>query len=127
MNVLIIDDEIIVIKILTMALKKIDYIDEINSANNVSDGLALIHNELPAIVFLDLTLKERHDGFEILKKIKKAYPSVSVAVVSADVHISTVRKILSLGAQAYIKKPFSEKQIEKIVWKLGQINNKRGK
>lgn len=120
MDILIIDDEVIVIKILTIGLKKLNYIDDIRTASNVIDALNSIQDKKPNIVFLDLTLKEKHDGFEVLKKIKKAYPSVSVAVVSADVHISTVRKVLSLGAEAYIKKPFSEKQIEKIVWKLGQ-------
>lgn len=120
MDILIIDDEPIVIKILTIGLEKISYVGSIASSYDVNDALVSISNKKPDIVFLDLTLKEKHDGFEVLKKIKNAYPSVSVAVVSADVHISTVRKVLSLGAEAYIKKPFSEKQIEKIVWKLGQ-------
>lgn len=125
MDILIIDDEIIVIKILTAGLRKMNYVEDIRTANNVNDALASIQENAPRIVFLDLTLNIKHDGFEILKKIKKTYPAISVAVVSADVHISTVRKVLSLGAEAYVKKPFSEKQIEKIVWKLGQVNNNK--
>ena len=121
MKVLIVDDEDIVINILKVPLKNLPFIEEIMTANTIKEALHILDTNRPDIVFLDLSLDIANDGFEVLKSIKRRFPKIAVSILSGDIHISTVRKALSLGAEAYIKKPFSNKQIEKITLKLSQM------
>lgn len=118
MKVIIVDDEEIVRRILKTYLAKFDFL-EILEASSEEEVDVLLAMDKPDLIMLDLSLNKKNDGLEILRKIKLRTPYIKVAVVSGDVHLNTVRKALSYKADAYIKKPFSEKQIEKLIFKLG--------
>ena len=121
MKVIIADDEEIVRRILKTYLAKFDFLD-ILEASSEAEINTLMQIEKPDLIMLDLSFEKKNDGLEILKKIKLRTPYVKVVVISGDIHLNTVRKALSLQADAYIKKPFSEKQIEKMIFKLGSIS-----
>ena len=118
MNIIIVDDEQIVRRIMSSYLSRFDFIN-IMEASSVEEIDTLLEINKPDLIFLDLSLKQKNDGLEVLKKIKARTPYVKVVIVSGDVHLNTVRKALALKADAYIKKPFSMKQIEKLIFKLG--------
>ncbi len=118
MKVIIADDEEIVRRILKTYLAKFDFLD-ILEASSEAEINTLMQIEKPDLIMLDLSFEKKNDGLGILKKIKLRTPYVKVVVISGDIHLNTVRKALSLKADAYIKKPFSEKQIEKMIFKLG--------
>lgn len=120
MKVVIVDDESIAIRVLSAAILATGLVkpDDIKEAMSIQEAEVLISAEKPDFILLDLTLKEKLDGLELLKYVKSRMPFIKVCIVSADVHIATIKKCLELRADLYVKKPFSPKQIEKVLYKL---------
>ncbi len=102
-KVLIIEDDIEVIKLLELHLKDLDY--QIISANDGKTGLELALKEKPDLIILDITLPIM-DGVEICKKIR-AKQCTPIIMLSA--RIEEIDRVLGLelGADDYITKPFS--------------------
>jgi DNA-binding response OmpR family regulator len=79
----------------------------------VSDGTAGLEAfrlNPPTAVVLDLKLPGRH-GRELCRDFKSIAPSVPVIVVSANVGIEDKVLLLELGADDYVTKPFSPKEL----------------
>ncbi|HVY13173.1 MAG TPA: response regulator [Alphaproteobacteria bacterium] len=77
-------------------------------AATATNGLELCEDIKPDVVVLDLGLPDK-DGLEILADIKKKganghFPSVVVLTVRKEQ--STISRAYSLGADAYLTKPF---------------------
>jgi DNA-binding response OmpR family regulator len=62
--------------------------------------------ERPDLVLLDVMLPKR-DGFEICKALRKAEPSLPVLILTAKGREDDVVLGLKLGADDYVRKPFS--------------------
>jgi len=80
-----------------------------------STGLALIERERPVIVVLDIGLPGELDGFDVCRRLVGAggdgRPSVPVLVLSArDDEVDRVLG-LELGADDYVTKPFSAREL----------------
>ncbi|MDA8058611.1 MAG: response regulator transcription factor [Actinomycetota bacterium] len=80
-----------------------------------STGLALIERERPVIVVLDIGLPGELDGFDVCRRLVGAggdgRPSVPVLVLSArDDEVDRVLG-LELGADDYVTKPFSPREL----------------
>lgn len=71
----------------------------------------------PEIVFMDLMMPE-YDGLYGLEMMKKFNPDTKVVMVTADVTDSSKNKMLALGVDAIIYKPF---EIEEIFLTLKKI------
>lgn len=71
-----------------------------------ADFLAAMEREQPQVALLDVMLPDGN-GFEVLKKIKAAYPSVSCIMLSALGKEEDKVNGLNLGADDYVSKPFS--------------------
>jgi DNA-binding NarL/FixJ family response regulator len=56
-----------------------------------------------SLILLDRTLPDA-DGMLVLSALKRRYPDIPVAMLSADEHIATIRLALQLGAAGYIPK-----------------------
>ena len=103
-NILIVDDEAPVRKLLEQKLSADGY--HCMSVGNVDNALKLLQTEFVDLVLLDIKLPGK-SGMELLPEIKKTYPDVVVimATVIADINIaiSSIRN----GAYDYISKPFN--------------------
>ena len=74
----------------------------------------LRHNQNIGLLFLDIKLPEIN-GIELLQKIKQQIPYIPVVILSGyDTH-DLRKKMLDLGAKAYLNKPFSPEDITKAV------------
>ncbi|MCF7791269.1 MAG: sigma-54 dependent transcriptional regulator [Victivallales bacterium] len=82
----------------------------IYKAHNFSEAKNILDENNIDIMFLDYRLPGL-SGLEILKKIKKEFPSTEVIMMSGHGTIDTVIKALRDGAIDYLKKPFSNKEI----------------
>jgi len=67
------------------------------------------HNKL-SLVLLDRTLPDA-DGMLVLSTLKRRYPDIPVAMLSADENIATIRLALKLGAAGYIPKTQSPDEL----------------
>jgi len=104
-SVLIVDDESQNIELAELILKKEGY--DLFFAEDYYSASKLLESENIDVLVLDLMLPDV-DGFSILKKMKsdERYKEIEVIVVSALNDEESKSKALSLGAHAYITKPY---------------------
>ncbi len=110
--ILVIDDEIHILELVKYNLEKEGY--EVITRDNGEEGLRAIRNNRPALIVLDLMLPDI-DGLEICKRIRS---DNSAAVATLPVLMLTARgkemdkvKGLEIGADDYLTKPFSIKEL----------------
>ena len=78
-----------------------------------SDGKSAIdsfHNSAPAAIVLDLRLP-KVSGSDVCKEIKAVAPTVPIVVLSAASDVSDKVLLLELGADDYVTKPFSPREL----------------
>lgn len=106
----IVDDEPDILELVSLNLKKNGFkIKEFSEANSF---LKYIQNDLPELVILDLMLPD-FDGMEICKKLKASERTVNLPIIMLTAKADETDKIvgLELGADDYITKPFSPKEL----------------
>jgi two-component system alkaline phosphatase synthesis response regulator PhoP len=109
-KILIIEDEKDIVNLLTHYLEKDGY--QVQSANDGIRGLQIARSENPDLVILDLMLPQM-DGLEVCKKIRSIPETASVPVIMLTAKSEDSDKIvgLELGADDYVTKPFSPKEL----------------
>ncbi|NOY78242.1 MAG: sigma-54-dependent Fis family transcriptional regulator [Calditrichaeota bacterium] len=104
-QVLIVDDDVNIRKMIEINLKKDKMYDIISAANGES-CLKIMHETIPDLVLLDIQMPGI-DGIETLRRIKQENPKIPVVMMSAHGTIETAVKSMQLGAFDFITKPFS--------------------
>ncbi len=106
-QILVIDDEIQIRKLLEITLDSNDY--RTIFAVNAKEGLSMAANHQPDLVILDLGLPDE-DGQAVLKRLREWYnnPIIILTVKSAEEEIV---KALDNGANDYLTKPFRTQEL----------------
>ena len=107
MHVLIVEDEPAYVDALTVALEREGY--GVSSATDGRAGVVAFLERPPDIVLLDLMLPEL-SGLDVLRRIRKE-SDVPVIVLSAKDSESDVVAALELGADDYLTKPYSVREL----------------
>jgi two-component system response regulator RegX3 len=107
MHVLIIEDEPGYVDALTVALEREGY--DVSSATDGRTGVIAFLERPPDIVLLDLMLPEL-SGLDVLRRMRKD-SDVPVIVLSAKESESDVVTALELGADDYLTKPYSVREL----------------
>jgi DNA-binding response OmpR family regulator len=105
MKVTIIEDDKSIINAISVAFEFRWSDVEVKSASTGEDGIALVKEESPDVVILDINLPDI-SGFEVLKKIR-ADSSVPVIILTVRSDDADVLKGLEAGADDYVTKPFN--------------------
>jgi len=79
-------------------------------AGDGAAGLESFRAEIPCAVILDLKLP-RLPGKELCRSFKALAPSVPIVVLSANADVEDKVLLLELGADDYVTKPFSPKEL----------------
>src|SRR6476660_8065607 len=79
-------------------------------ASDGVEGLEIFKKQTPSVVVLDLKLP-RLSGKELCRAFKTHMPSVPIVVLSANAEIEDKVLLLELGADDYVTKPFSPKEL----------------
>lgn len=101
-KILVIDDEVPTLDMLTLFLSACGY--SVFTAENEPSGLAVFKKENPAIVLTDIKMPGE-DGLSILKKIKKMRPETEVIVITGHGDKDLAQKALDLDACDFFNKP----------------------
>ena len=115
--ILLIDDEPYILRSLSYLLSREGY--TVATASNGQEGLERVRQLRPAIVFLDIMMP-RMDGYEVCEQIRQdaAVEHTYVIMLSAKgQQIDRERGLLG-GADEYMTKPFSPRDIAKRVREL---------
>lgn len=109
-KVVIIEDEPDILEVLNYHLKRDGH--EVFTASDGAMGLALVKREMPDLVLLDLMLPGM-DGLGICRTIKKdpQMQNTLVIMLTAKSEESDIVLGLGLGADDYVAKPFSPKEL----------------
>lgn len=81
-------------------------------AGNSDECMAQLQQKLPALIILDIWLKDSHmDGIDILKTVKRDMPEVPVVIISGHGNIEIAVAAIKQGAYDFIEKPFNIDQL----------------
>ena len=106
-TILVVDDEPHIVEAVSMNLELEGY--QISCASNGHEALQRLTEDLPDLVILDVMMPEM-DGFETLKEIREI-STVPVIMLTVKGEETDRIKGLDLGADDYITKPFSPKEL----------------
>jgi len=109
-KVVIIDDEPDIVELLVINLKKNGFIAK--GYNDAHNFIKSLKNEIPDLILLDLMLPDA-DGFEICKYLKREENYSKIPVIMLTARSEEMDKIIGLeiGADDYIIKPFSPREL----------------
>jgi PAS domain S-box-containing protein len=110
-RILVVDDELGPRESLRMLLKPAYQITTADSGRTALDMLSQVR---PDVVILDIKMPEM-DGLEVLRRVKRADPSIEVVMITAYASLETVKLALTHGAFEYLIKPFSRQDLEDVV------------
>ena len=106
-TILVVDDEPNIVEVLTMNLELEGY--QVSCASNGYEALQRLTEDLPDLIILDVMMPEM-DGFETLKEIREI-STVPVIMLTVKGEETDKVKGLNLGADDYITKPFSPREL----------------
>ena len=109
-NILVVDDDPNVVEILTESLRGKGF--RTASAYSGTEAVEKYESFRPDLVVLDIMLPEKN-GFEVCDEIRArdTHRDVPIIIISANSIPDSMVRVFSAGAQDYIKKPFSIKEI----------------
>ncbi|MCT4688167.1 response regulator transcription factor [Vallitalea sp.] len=122
-KILIIDDEHGLLEVVEAYLKKEDY--EVFTADNGKEGLSLYKNIDPNFIILDLMLPDL-SGEKICEKIREE-SDVPILMLTAKSLEDDKINGLALGADDYLTKPFSPRELVMRVKAILRRTNKKTK
>lgn len=107
-KILVVDDETSIRRILETRLSMIGY--EVISASDGEEALNIFRTEYPNLIVLDVMMPKL-DGYGVCQELRKE-SDVPIIMLTALGDVSDRITGLELGADDYIVKPFSPKELE---------------
>lgn len=109
-RILIVDDEPNIVLSLEFLMQQSGF--DVAVARDGAEALERMHSFQPDLVLLDVMMPVLN-GFEVCQKIREnsTWNAVKIVMLSAKGRESEVSKGLALGADAYITKPFSTREL----------------
>jgi DNA-binding NtrC family response regulator len=111
-RIFLIDDDELIISMLSRALKSEGY--DIRAVTSARDVVSEIKSWAPAVILLDIRLPDR-SGIEILEDITKSGVITQVVMLTADDTAETAVKAMKLGAVDYLTKPFNIDEVKIVI------------
>ena len=109
-TILIIEDEVDIADLVAFNLKRNDF--DVSVANDGLQGLVSARKMLPDLIILDLMMPGM-DGIQLFKELRREAETRKIPVIMLTARGQTEDKIqgLELGADDYMTKPFSPKEL----------------
>ena len=113
-DILITDDERDIRELISDILKDEGFTTRL--AANADQCMAEIAKEKPALMILDIWLKDSHmDGIDILKSVKRDHPEIPIVIISGHGNIEIAVAAIKQGAYDFIEKPFNIDQLMVVI------------
>ena len=121
-KVLIVDDEPNILMSLEFLMRKSGY--NVFVARDGAEALKIIDSELPDAIVLDIMMPNV-DGYEVCQYVKQSdqLKHIHVIFLSAKSKKEDIEKGYEMGADLYLTKPFSTRELVKEVKQLTQKNH----
>jgi two-component system, OmpR family, response regulator VicR len=106
-KILVVDDEKPIADILQFNLEREGY--DVVCAYDGDQAVQLVHQERPDLILLDIMLPQK-DGMEVCREVRNYYSMPIIMLTAKDSEIDKVLG-LELGADDYVTKPFSNREL----------------
>ena len=107
-KLLVVDDEPRLVRLVTEVLKVAGY--RTLAAANGNAAIEMVVLEQPDLVLLDILLPQGPDGYEVCRRIRE-FSDVPVIMLTAKAQESDMLRGFDVGADDYLTKPFSAKEL----------------
>ena len=109
-KVLIADDEPNIVAALEFLLQRSGF--EVHIARNGDEALKMVEIHRPDLVLLDVMMPQR-SGYEVCQRMREHedWRHIKIVMLSAKGRDVEVKKGMSLGADLYVTKPFSTREL----------------
>jgi two-component system chemotaxis response regulator CheY len=115
-KLLIVDDSNIMRRRIERS-QQFEALEVVGSAGNGVDALEIFKKTDPDVVTMDLTMP-RMDGIECIGKIVALKPAVRILVISALADKATAVEAMEKGANGFLNKPFTDRQLNEAIAEL---------
>lgn len=116
-TILVVDDEPDAVELIEFNLKNAGFV--VKTASDGAEALAKARSILPGLIILDVMLPEM-DGFEICKLLRRDMNTAAIPIIMLTAKAAEIDRVLGLelGADDYLTKPFSPRELILRVKKL---------
>lgn len=113
-RILVADNDEDILTLVAFRLERLGH--EVILAHDGAEALERIRRELPDLCVLDVMMP-RLTGFEVTRRLRQdpATRAISVILLTARMREADVEHGLQVGADAYVRKPFSPKELREQV------------
>ncbi len=115
--ILIVEDEPETSEIFRLIMERAGY--TVHTCREVVSAIRVLNSESPSAIILDLMLPDIH-GLELCRYVRRdiAQHDIPIVVVSAAVTQATINQTMEVGADVFLGKPVSMKQLVQVVSSL---------
>ncbi len=103
MKLLIVDDDILILKSLSLTLSREDDIEVVGCASDGAEALKIFEEHTPDIVLMDIRMPGI-DGVAATRLLKQRYPNMRVMMLTTFDDKPNIQQALSAGADGYLLK-----------------------
>jgi two-component system response regulator MtrA len=116
-RVLVADDDEDILALVKAVLERSGH--EVIAVQDGAQALASVQSEIPDLAVLDISMPEL-DGLEVLRRMRSdaGTRDLPVILLSAQAQEADVERGYATGASAYMKKPFSPRELAERVAEL---------
>ncbi len=107
-HILVVEDEPKLVRLLREVLTAVGY--SVVTTGDGEKAVALVALEQPDLMILDLVLAKEMDGYEVANRVRE-FSSVPIIMLTAKARESDLLRGFDSGADDYMTKPFSSKEL----------------
>lgn len=123
MKAIVVEDEKRARETIKNLLSKMEIpVSVVGEADNAEDGMKLIYEKLPDVVFADIRMGEM-TGIEMIRRLNEKKVETKYVIISGYSDFKYAQQCIELGVIGYILKPVTYEDIDHMVMKLhGKIS-----
>jgi two-component system, chemotaxis family, chemotaxis protein CheY len=115
-RLLIVDDSNIMRRRIERS-QQFEELEVVGAASNGVEAIELFRRTDPDLVTMDLTMPQM-DGIECIEQIVRLKPAVRILVISALADKATAVDAMEKGANGFLNKPFTDRQLNEAIAEL---------
>jgi DNA-binding NtrC family response regulator len=107
-SILLVDDELVILKVLSLELRAENFL--VTAASSGNEAINALQSTLYDVVITDLTMDEI-DGVDILKATRKLAPMTAVIIITGYSESESAKEAKRLGVDDFLVKPFEVEEL----------------
>ncbi len=119
MKILTVEDEPKVVETLRAYLEASGH--QVSTATTGQGALVILQTMLPDVMLLDLMLKDKISGKDVLAEVQRLSPKTVVIVTTGFEEEASHQEVLKLGAITVLKKPIRLDELDELLAKIAPI------